>query len=85
MRQSITIDIAAKEVTCYKPQREKYRFYKPRKNLHLETCAKRGNQLTMMIGYGKDLKGKGINTYHRSFSKIQTTARKKGPKYKTQF
>ena len=38
-----------------------------------------------MIGYGKDLKGKGINTYHRSFNKTQTTVQKENPKYKTQF
>ena len=69
MKQSIIIDIAAKEITNYKPQSKGYRSYLPKKNLHLETCAKRGNQLTMTIGYGKDLKGKGINTYHRSFNK----------------
>ena len=85
MKQSIIIDIAAKEVTDYKPWKEGYRSYLPKRNLHLETCARRGNQLTMMIGYGKDLKGKGINTYHRSFNKPQTTMWKEGPKYKTQF
>ena len=81
MKQSITIDIAAKEITNYRPHRKGHGFYQPRKNLHLETCTKRGNQLTMMIGYGKDLKGKGINTYHRSFNKTQTTTWKENPKY----
>ena len=85
MKQSITIDIAAKEITNYKPQRREHRFYQPRKNLHLETCTKRGNQPTMTIGYGKNLKGKGINTYHRSFNKTQITVWKENPKYKTQF
>ena len=85
MKQSITIDIAAKEITDYKPWKEGYRSYLPKENLHLETCTKRGNQLTMTIGYGKDLKGKGINTYHRSFNKTQTTVQKENPKYETWF
>ena len=41
----------------------------------------------MTIGYGKDLKGNGINTYHRSFKKVktQTTVWKGNPKYKTKY
>ena len=41
----------------------------------------------MTLGYGKDLKGNGINTYHRSFNKVktQTTMQKGNPKYRTQY
>ena len=88
MKQSIIIDIAAKETTCNKPLREKWRpHFKPKESLCLETCTRRGNRLTMMLGYGKDLKGNGFNTYHRSFKKMkaQTTMWKANPRYEPKY
>ena len=88
MIQSIIIDIASKEITCNKPLREKWKpHFKPRESLHLEACTKRGNRLTMTLGYGKDLKGNGFNTYHRSFKRIKTqaTAWKENPKYEPKY
>ena len=46
MRQLIIIDIAAKEITCNKPLRERQKpCTRPKENLHLETCAKRGKEI----------------------------------------